>query len=179
MRAYFNKLFILMEEAKAEEENIQPKGYDYDATESEEAFYRFSHHIKPDMVINIYSFLEFWLKRLCENEKKSRQLTLGYKDIKGENDLHACHKFLTRYAGLELNAAKTSYDRLQELRIIRNVIIHHGGHMPDEQQQKIENMKGISCTLSLLGIQDSFIWDTIKHTENYLKTIAATRTISQ
>ena len=61
MKQYFHKLFSLLKEAQIEEKTAPIEVYDADSDYSQASYYRFSHLIKPDMVINIYSLVDFWL----------------------------------------------------------------------------------------------------------------------
>src|SRR5690349_21203217 len=48
-----------------------------------------SEFIRPDMVCNIYSLLDFWLSELCRFHQLKCNLIIGRKDIKGDDDLDA------------------------------------------------------------------------------------------
>ena len=147
-------------------------GQDVDADESQVAYHGFAHYIKPDMVINIYSLVDFWMKGICEYQKIKNNLSLGYKDIKGENELHAYQKYLIKYAGLDLTSVQISYKHLDDLRTIRNQIIHNGSHVPSREEEKILAVNGIKLVGSLIIIEDSFVWDTLDHAKAYLYAAA-------
>ena len=132
---------------------------DTDAVDSQMAFYGFSHFIKPDMIINIYSFLEFWLKIVCNYQKMKNDLSLSYRDIKGNNDLHCYHKYLTDY-------------KLDILREIRNNIIHSGGHVSVDKEKKFEKIQGVIVAGSLMVFEDDFIFETLEHAKKYLYVAA-------
>lgn len=61
--SYFQRLFELLREATAEDQVAPFEVEDMTALESQKTYYRISHFVKPDMVINIYGFLDFWLKK--------------------------------------------------------------------------------------------------------------------
>jgi hypothetical protein len=158
-----------LREATAEDQVVPLEAVDMTALESKETYHRISYLIKPDMLINIYGLVDFWLKEICKYQGQKNNLRLGYSDIKGKDDLHAYHKFLTKYVGLNLTQADDSYTRLQELRVVRNQIIHHGGHLPDDRLRKrISAIKGIALAGSLMVIDDSFVWDTLACAKAYL-----------
>ena len=56
---YFHKQFDLMQVVLAEEKAAPIEVEDADADESQATYHRFSHFIKPDMLMNIYSLLDF------------------------------------------------------------------------------------------------------------------------
>jgi len=173
---YFRKLFDVMQEAIEEDQVTPLEGQDSDATESQAIHHSFAHFIKPDMLMNIYSLVDFWMKEICKYQKNKKNLNLSYKDIKGNNDLDAYQKYLTLYAGLDLNTVQASYKQLDNLRKIRNYLIHGGGHIPNDKalEKELETIKGIKIFGSLIIIEDNFVWNTLEHAKKYLN--AATQT---
>src|SRR5205085_339814 len=133
LNRYFHRLFELLQEAIAEDKAAPMEVEDADADESQATYHRFTHLLKPDMVMNIYSLVDFWMKQICMYQKTKNNLSLSYTDIKGNNDLHAYQKYLAIYAGLDISAAQVSYRQLDNLRKVRNQFIHSGGHVRDEQ----------------------------------------------
>ena len=167
---YFQRLFELLCETTAEDQVAPPEAVDTTALESQETYHSISHLIKPDMLINIYGLMDFWLKQICNYQRRKNNLSLGYSDIKGNDDLHAYHKFLTKYVGVNLTSAAASYVRLQDLRAVRNQFIHHGGHVLDNDRQiiRIRAINGITLEGSLIVIDNSFVWDVLKCANEYL-----------
>jgi hypothetical protein len=169
LNTYFCQLFEMAKVAGLQEMKNK--------TSAEASEYFLAHNvtafIRPDMVCNIYSLVDFWLPVLCQFHEKKMGLTLGHKDIKGSSDLNAYHKYLTKVAGLSLQRAKTSYDHLNNLRMVRNCCIHNGGHIKDEQQvQRFEKMPGITVFGSLVLIADTFVWASMDHAKSYLCAVA-------
>jgi len=162
-------MYVLLQEALSEDNAAPIEAHDHDADESQATYHGFSHLIKPDMLMNIYSLVDFWMSEICEYHRKRKNLSLGSKDIKGDNDLHARHKYLTAYAGLNLDNVQASYKRLDELRKVRNTFIHGGGHVPSKKEAEFSAIDGIFLSGSLIGIEDSFIWSTLEHSKKYLQ----------
>jgi len=172
MESYFHKLFALLQEGKAEDELAPVEVCDLDSNESHASYHRFSHLVKPDMIMNIYSLVDFWLSEICEYHRRNLNLDLGSKDIKGENELHARHKYLTTYAGLNLSAVQDSYKKLDDLRNVRNKFIHGGGHIPNDQEKKFTAINGISLLGTLIIIDNNFVWSMLEHAKKYLQAAA-------
>jgi hypothetical protein len=145
LRRYFQKLFDLLAQVIKEDESAPLEAVDVMALESQAKYFRISHFIKPDMLINIYGLVDFWLKTICNHQMKNKSLSVSYADVKGKNDLHTYHKYLTKTAGLDLGSVLPSYKRLQELRVVRNQIVHSGAHVFDDEKsiKKISAIKGI------------------------------------
>src|SRR5687768_7327719 len=110
---YFRALFRLLEETTARWPVWLPDG------PSRYATHDFRSFIKPDMLNNIHSLLEFWLSELCDIHRRRLALPLGYRDIRGTNDLDARHKYLTHAAGLDLHEVEEDLHHLHLLRKIR------------------------------------------------------------
>ena len=166
---YFHKLFAMAKEASL------PKPSVINLSEVPEHFiaHSITAFIRPDMVCNVYSLVDFWLPQLCIFHKHKNSLALSYKDIKGASDLDAYHKYLTKVVPLSLQNAQTSYDHLDNFRMVRNCCIHSGGHIKDEQQRiKLNQVPGITALDSLITIADQFVWDSLNHAKVYLCAVA-------
>jgi len=122
--------------------------------------------------MNIYSLIDFWMKEICNVQRRKKNLSLSYKDIKGKDDLDAFQKYLTVYAGIDLNAVQDSFKHLDGLRMVRNRFIHNGGHVPDGEEKKYTVIDGISLSMSLIAIDDAFVWNTLDHAKKYLRAAA-------
>jgi hypothetical protein len=164
---YFRQLFAMAQEASSQEPSSV-------ATSDEPEYFAHdvSAFIRPDMACNVYSLVDFWLAELCRFHMCKGHLALSYKDIKGTNDLEAYHKYLTKVAALTLQAAQPSYDHLDNLRNVRNCLIHRGGHITPERRIEIETIPGITVSASLVIIADSFVWDSLNHAKAYLCAVA-------
>lgn len=177
LKSYFLKQFQLMQEALEEESAAPIEAENADAVESQATYHGFSHLIKPDMLINTYSLLDFWIKEICDFQQQKRQLKLRYKDIKGKNDFHRYHKYLTVYADIDLTAVDVSYEQLDGLRKVRNQLIHHGSHIQSDQESQFSSIEGISvrritASHSFIFIKDDYVWDMLEHTKKYLHKAA-------
>jgi hypothetical protein len=148
LKLYFQKLFEIIE-------NLTPNA----------SSYRFASFSKFDMACNIYSFLEFWLQELCQFLKKAKKLNLSYTDIKADNDLAKYNKYLQKVAVADTKSVKKFYDHLQNLRKVRNHIIHHGAHT---ENSKLNGIKGIKMNGSLLSISKEYIFENLDYAKNYL-----------
>ena len=169
MDSYFHKLFVLLREARAEDELAPIEAHDYDADESQATHHGFSHLVKPDMLMNIYSLVDYWINEICEHHRRKQKLSLGRADIKGKNELQARHKYLTAYAGLNLSTVQASYKQLDNLRQVRNTFMHGGGHVPSDREAEFLAINGIALFGSLIVIEDSFIWSSLEHAKTYLQ----------
>lgn len=147
-----------------------------DADESQAAYHGFSHLIMPDMVINTYSLLEWWLRKICEFQRGKKKLDKTYEKYKAinkpENDFDRYHKYLTEHAGIDLTSVEDSRERIDSLRKVRNRFIHHGGDIPSDEENTYSCIDGITVMslspIYYLVIEDDFIWDMVEHVQKYL-----------
>ncbi len=172
LETYFQRLFDLHDEMVQQEGQFPIVAYDVDAEESQAEHFYVSHLIKPDMIIGVYSCFEFWVQKICDLHKLKNNLALSYKDIRGKHDLHTYHKYLTLVAGLNLDAVKTSYQRLDDLRKVRNILVHNGGHIPKEKENELSKIDGISVAGSLVVITDEFVRDLLIHAKRFAAYVA-------
>src|SRR5215203_5113522 len=109
LRRYFETLFEVLAQALKEDQSAPLQPFDMTARESQATYFRISHFIKPDMLINIYGLVDFWIKTICDQKMKKNKLNISYADIEGKNDLHACHRYLTKTVGLDLSSVAKYY----------------------------------------------------------------------
>jgi hypothetical protein len=174
MESYFRKLFTLLHEEKAADESKHSslEVNDDDCIESKVTYYSFKHFIEPGMLVNIYSLVDFWLVELCTHHKKSLQLSCDIRYIKDESKLSTRHNYLTTYAALNLSDITHSYQRLEDLRLVRNQFIHDGGHVSKDREKQFLLIEGISLCSGLIVIQDGFVWSLLDHAGRYLRAAA-------
>jgi len=176
LRSYFHKKFELMQLAFDEERSAPIVIEDADADESQAVYHEFSHFILPDMVINTYSLLEWWLRKICDVQKVRKGLDKHCENLKrekSESDIDKYHRYLTQYAQIDLDKVENSRIKLDSLRRVRNRFIHHGGDIPSNDIDKYSCIDGIcvislSSSISYLSIENDFIWDMLDHVQKYL-----------
>ena len=113
--------------------------------------------------------MDFWIREICEYHRKKKNLSLSSRDIKGKNEIQAHHKYLSKYAGLNLDTVEVSYKQLDDLRKVRNTFIHGGGHVPNGREDEFSAINGIVLSMSLLVVENNFIWSMLEHAKKYLQ----------
>jgi hypothetical protein len=172
LEAYFQRLFDLYNELVEQERQFPIVAFDVEAEKSQAEHFYASHLIKPDMIIGVYSCFEFWIQKICDFHRLKNNLALTYKDIRGKHDLHTYHKYLTLVAGLNLDAVQASYQRLDDLRKVRNIFVHNGGHVSEEKENELSRIDGIVVAGSLLVISDEFVRDLLTHAKRFSVYVA-------
>jgi hypothetical protein len=114
----------------------------------------FSSYIKPGMVLEIWRFLEYWIRTLCHCYDHSRVLDYSLKFTKDED-------------------SKNIYTYLKNLYEIRKVLVHTGGYVSDKKLQHFPKMEGMHLgSHNLIGFDNMFISESLKNAKSYLCTIS-------
>ena len=122
-----------------------------------------------NMIIDIYGCLEFWLRDLCDYQKNRRQLPLSHKDIRSDNDLSAYNKYLCKISKIDMAPVNSAFNDLQDLRKVRNIIVHSGAHTIEN---KISSIKGVGLLGSLITVSNEFVYQSKASAKCYLTYIA-------
>jgi hypothetical protein len=126
----------------------------------------FTSYVKLDMLCNLYSCLDFWLKHICKQKQLNLKLNLKFKDIKADNEFAVYHKYLVKVAGVNMDDVNKEYNNLQKLRVIRNSFIHAGSHAVDIK--KISDIPGVTLHETLICVSKEYVINSIEEAEKYL-----------
>ena len=173
MREYFRQLFVFAEAAGAK--TLVPE-FTEGGTSAAFLSTGVSHLVRPDMVCNVYSLVDYWLANLCKHYQQRGRLSVTFDDFRKterkSNDLQRYRKYLTKVASLDLTLAQDSFRHLNALREVRNCLVHSGGHVPEKRRQVIAQIPGIELHMSLVVVSESFIWESLTHASQYLQAVA-------
>ncbi|MBX2963717.1 MAG: hypothetical protein KF687_14490 [Cyclobacteriaceae bacterium] len=133
--------------------------------------------------ITMITLFEGKLKSLCEILEKKVQSKAKLKGIRG-NHLQLYFQFLTEDLKIEKNDWVTHYNSIQNLKFLRNSLVHQEGLITDDERKIIEKTPGLTIHHSgqLFTINDDlqFLTDfinkidlafkgLIKSVDNYFK----------
>ena len=173
LELYFNKLFEFMPKPDADTPFQEP------SVEGDPLPHGYGQFVRPDMVCNVYSLVDFWLTKLCSFAESQRSLNLSHKDIRGTNDLDSRHKYLTKVVGLDLAGIAASYQHLDIVRKVRNCYLHGGGHADDNLKARLIPVSFVDASIGLILVADEFIWSSLRHAHDYLAFVARLLTPSK
>ncbi|GHA19544.1 hypothetical protein GCM10008090_31540 [Arenicella chitinivorans] len=140
-----------------------------DAIESEPEWSYLNASARFTMITDLYGCLEFWLRELCNYHQNKFQLSLSHKDIRSDNDLSAYNKYLCKVSNIDIAPVHNAYCDLQNLRKVRNIIVHGGAHTNDD---KISSIKGVGLFGSLITVSNDFVHKSKDSAKCYLIHIA-------
>ena len=172
LQLYFTKMFQFLDEVEIEEQGYAPLAEDIASNECQQESHVISHLVKPDMIINTYSFLDYWLSRICDcsdprgGEAQWRKI---YK-TREEDDLWCRNRYLSRQLKIDFKSVRKEYDHLQNLRVIRNCLVHNGGHVTKEEERKaIAKHEELYLFHTQIVIGRKYVWESLESAYVYLK----------
>ena len=93
--------------------------------------YRFDHEFPNRtrffMIVQTHSMLEVYLKWFCEKLQMINHNPISISDLKGGSDLEKGKLYLKRIYGLDFSKLEPEWSFLNNMRKIRNQIIHNNG----------------------------------------------------
>lgn len=108
----------------------------------------FKIRFRESLVLQVYSFMEFELRKHCEVMKRMTEPDFSMDDLKGDSDLHKLKKYY------KANFPKDKYDDnlwqfVNNLRKVRNRIVHHNSiiRIDDKDYTSIKDFSKGNFTL--------------------------------
>ena len=138
-----------------ENEELGYKGFRFD--------HEFPNRIRYSSIIQTYSMLEIYLKWLCEKLKKINDFPIGISDLKGNSDLEKGKLYLTKIYNIDFNKLNPEWNFLNDMRKIRNQIIHNNGDFTTKDNEIIR----IINQNEDLGIMWDEIYPTLEPNKDY------------
>ena len=173
MREYVTRLIAFAEELRLESASPRTRrGYRTNLHPIE-----IGHLIRPDLICNIYSLLDFRLRTLCEHHEKKSPSTMKFegfkkKDKNRSSDLDRYRRYFQTVVGIDLKPAQAIFNKLDLLRRIRNSYIHSGGHPDDDTAKLLAVIPGVTMNATLLVVTDAYIFESLENANQYLHAIA-------
>ncbi|WP_411768114.1 hypothetical protein [Winogradskyella sp. A3E31] len=137
------------------EDELASDGFKFD--------HEFPNRIRYSSIIQTYSMLEVYLKWLCESLKKINNFPIGLTDLKGNSDLEKGKLYLKRIYKVDFNKLNPEWKFLNDMRKIRNQIIHKNG---DFTTKDTEIIKIINQNENL-GVMWDDIYPTLEPDKDY------------
>ena len=106
--------------------------------------YYFPHAFRSSFLIQIFSFIEFELKEICNHHHITLKTDVAISDFKGTNDLDKAKIYLTKVCKIQINDLKPEWDYLLDIRKLRNVLVHHQGIIAPDDKERNPMLKFIA-----------------------------------
>ena len=100
----------------------------------------FPHNFRSSFLIQIISFVEFHLKKICDNSARTQKQPFVMSDLKGNSDFEKAKVYLKKVADLDISKLGEDWEFIDGCRIIRNKLVHQQGLMGknDDNKKSIE-----------------------------------------
>ncbi|MEJ8664505.1 MULTISPECIES: hypothetical protein [Pseudomonas] len=105
---------------------------------------------RASLLITLFNFLEHQLNSLAEILYESIDSNLKLHDIYGRG-IERALLFLVKVAGIDLSSFGGEIPYIKGVNLVRNVIVHSGGVLPSNPNDKVN--KFISKTAGLSGVE--------------------------
>ena len=116
--------------------------------------YKYPSLHRESLIITIFNFFEHQLNSLCKILYESIGSSLKIKDINGQGVERAL-LFLTKVAKIDFSAFGSEMPVIKGVNLVRNVIVHNGGQLPDDSNSKVN--KFVTNSEYLFGIEGRYI----------------------
>lgn len=172
----FNQDFNVVSEYIKKMLFLQKSHYFYSNKNTEQENFSCSYLIKPGLIVEIYSFLEFYLEKLVNlhlmtNEKDSYSNFIEKIHFpKGTSNLFKMISYINNFFKYDFTKS-LFYNDIDNLRIIRNAIVHKGNFVKKLLKIKYVNCERISKNTNIffITVQDEFFTLILKSINNFLK----------
>lgn len=89
--------------------------------------YYFPHAFRSSFLIQVFSFVEFELKEICNRHHRIHKTDISIADLKGTSDLDKAKVYFTKVCKVNMNYLQPEWSYLLDIRKIRNALVHHAG----------------------------------------------------
>ena len=125
-------------------------------------------------LISLWSVLEACTKDLAEYVRRERALPFGLQDLRAGDFLEQTEKFFARVLDLKAFPDKTSRAKIEELKGLRNCLVHHDGsatELPKSLRGKTEAEYETKGLLVYSDLHHQFVVPTAEYAERNLETV--------
>ena len=87
----------------------------------------YPQNFRTSFLVQIFSVLEHKLGEICQIHHKRYNTDFSIKDLKGNSDIDKAKLYLTKACKLDFKKLDPEWNFLENLRKIRNIIVHNKG----------------------------------------------------
>ncbi|SDF95834.1 hypothetical protein SAMN05421827_102247 [Pedobacter terrae] len=106
--------------------------------------YYFPHNFRASFLIQIFSFVEYELKQICNQHHYQFSTAVSISDLKGSSDLDKAKVYLSKICKIDFNRLQPEWSYLNSLRKIRNRLVHHQGTITHDDPDRKKLLSFIS-----------------------------------
>ncbi len=95
----------------------------------------FMGHFRNSLLVQITSFIEFELKKICNNHSEFSNSKYKISDLAGMSDLEKCKKYLVKSCNVDFNYLNGEWEFIKTAYKVRNKVIHHSGTVTKKETE--------------------------------------------
>ena len=133
----------------------------------------YPNRLRSALILQTYSTMEFYLKKICDIICWSNKLKFEVSEIKATGDLDRIKKYLKKTTNIDFNTLNPEWKHINQIRLLRNQIVHNDGHFEIISEQNKNDMVDIIKNNESLGVlenEEKFTENKIGTYEIYLKS---------
>lgn len=96
--------------------------------------YDFPNGFRASFLTQLFSFLEFELRNVCDYHSNKHSHYFSISDLKGGSDIEKAKLYLKKAAKVDFDKLNPEWEFIKNIAIIRNLIIHHQGLISNQHQ---------------------------------------------
>ena len=127
-------------------------------------------------LITLYSFFEYEIEKLCGHLKEEEKLRLKISDM-ADTGLKRCISYLDKVAGISMGLDSHLWEKIQDIRRIRNLVVHTGGKLLDDAAVPKKNEVQTVARSAFLGgdreltIAEGYLAEVLNTFDKYFQMI--------
>jgi hypothetical protein len=137
----------------------------------------FPNLLRRSALITVYGYFEHELVRLCYLYRNEKHFRLSLTDLKDDGILGATN-YLWKVANLNVYKDTTLWRSMNQIRIVRNRVVHHDGRIADsdgqirpELSEAIKQLEYIQRDKNEVFLEEGFVSRTVDIFSQYFKLI--------
>jgi len=103
----------------------------------------YPHSFRAASIIQLYSFLEFHLRSICEMVFVHGDIRFRIHEIKGHSALERAKIYLSKTANVDFGKLNPEWEFINTIRKLRNCLIHEGGQIKKSKADYLSNVGGV------------------------------------
>lgn len=100
----------------------------------------FPHYFRASFLIQVFSFLEYELKKICDYYQRKHDVQFRMNDLKGSSDIDKAKLFLNRSAAISLGQFEPEWPFIDKVRTFRNILVHHQGRVKKSDKKTFDKV---------------------------------------
>lgn len=146
--------------------------------EDKEAIYEFIRTFRHSSIVNLFSFLEVSLNKLCLIVRKAKAINLSPDDLIHKGVIKS-QVYLEKVCSIDFPSGCNDWQQIIKLNRVRNQIVHEQGYIKDKTKNPgkklfniVKQTDGLSIERdSLIVIEENYFFEVLMNIKTLLDTV--------